>query len=126
MSWPIFCLTRLKCSAARLTTEQNVETVAIASRTVAPLPSEFSTDVPAVSRNGQFSYHREHWRQVNALDQCREYQAFAVRAVSTDDSAFSTWFSTFLLKTCPSRATSPFLGVKKMAVVKTFLGDNSK
>lgn len=42
--------------------------------------------------------------QVNALLQCNQYQVFSVRAVTRCREAFSTNFSTYLLKTDRSAA----------------------
>src|SRR5690348_1098841 len=39
--------------------------------------------------------------RVNALDQCKERQVCAVRTLRGASAPFSTWFSTFLLKTFP-------------------------
>jgi hypothetical protein len=53
----------------------------------------------AVSLLGTFRTNLARSDQVNALDLCKESQVFAVRAFRTGGEAFSTWFSTFLLKT---------------------------
>jgi hypothetical protein len=48
---------------------------------------------------GSFGTNQGRSDGVNALDRCKKHQAFAVRAFSSRGPVFSTWFSTFLLKT---------------------------